>query len=580
MLDHVLGDREQTLVAEERRVLGEVRVTLARSDTPREEQEALARSVAQLDELFLLVVVGEFNAGKSAFINALLGRPLLEEGVTPTTSRIGVLGHGPEDAREAGPGGVELLRAPVELLREIVLVDTPGTNAVLREHEELTREFVPRSDLVLFVTSADRPFTESERAFMETIRAWGKKVVVVVNKADILESREDLDRVREFVAERSEALLGTSPQVFAVSARRALKAKLEGDGVLLADSGFPALEEYVVRTLDETERLRLKLLNPVGVGERVLAGQLATARSRLDLLAADIEAIAAIESELGVYREDLSRDFRFRLADVEVVLHDFERRGEQYFDETLRLGRIFDLVNQSRIKGEFEKKVVADLPRTLELRVEAVIDWLVASDQREWRQVAERIARRQAEHGDRLASSGPGGFEDDRSRLLGDVRREAQRALAGYDQEAEAARLAVGVRDAVASAALLQVGALGLGTVVTMLATTTAVDVTGVLAAGAVSILGLLAIPHHRRKARAELRTKVAAMRRQLMGSLTDQFEREIQASLARIRESIAPYTRFVRAERERLEGLRGELGRLADELARLRARIEALAGD
>ena len=62
--------------------------------------------------------------------------------------------------------------------------DTPGTNAIHREHERLTREFVPRSDLVLFVTSADRPFTESERGFLQGIRDWGKKIVVVVNKMD------------------------------------------------------------------------------------------------------------------------------------------------------------------------------------------------------------------------------------------------------------------------------------------------------------------------------------------------------------------------------------------------------------
>ena len=74
------------------------------------------------------------------------------------------------------------------LLREIHIVDTPGTNAIIREHEAITSEFVPRSDLVLFVTSADRPFTETERVFLEQVRGWGKKVVIVINKIDILES--------------------------------------------------------------------------------------------------------------------------------------------------------------------------------------------------------------------------------------------------------------------------------------------------------------------------------------------------------------------------------------------------------
>ncbi len=71
-------------------------------------------------------------------------------------------------------------------------MDTPGTNAVLRQHEAIARDFVPRSDFVLFVTSADRPFTESEREFLESIRQWGKKVVLVLNKADL---RTDLESV-------------------------------------------------------------------------------------------------------------------------------------------------------------------------------------------------------------------------------------------------------------------------------------------------------------------------------------------------------------------------------------------------
>ena len=133
-------------------------------------------------------MVGEFNSGKSSFVNALLGRAVLEEGVTPTTSRIALLRHGDAPARHVRPDGVEVVAEPAEALREVAIVDTPGTNAVLREHEALTREFVPRADLVLFLTSADRPYTETERAFLEALREWGKKVVVVVNKADLLET--------------------------------------------------------------------------------------------------------------------------------------------------------------------------------------------------------------------------------------------------------------------------------------------------------------------------------------------------------------------------------------------------------
>ncbi|HEY8148661.1 MAG TPA: dynamin family protein, partial [Vicinamibacteria bacterium] len=204
MKERILTERQQALLAEERSLLADLRAALARLDVESDDQDTFRRSLRQLEELFLLVVVGEFNAGKSAFINALLGQRVLEEGVTPTTTRIGLLKYGPAVHREADESGLDVITAPVEMLRDINIVDTPGTNAVRREHEMLTREFIPRSDLVLFVTSADRPFTESERAFLESIRDWGKKIVVAVNKIDILESEDDLRRVLAFVSENAQ----------------------------------------------------------------------------------------------------------------------------------------------------------------------------------------------------------------------------------------------------------------------------------------------------------------------------------------------------------------------------------------
>src|SRR5687767_11231459 len=226
----ILTEKQRALLAEERRLLSELAAVLARLDVDAEDQDTFARSLRELDELFLLVVVGAFNAGKSAFINALLGRRVAEEGVTPTTSRIGLIKYGPEVRREATESGLDVITAPVEMLREINIVDTPGTNAVLREHEALTREFVPRSDLVLFITSADRPFTESERAFLQSIREWGKKVIVVVNKVDILETEDEVRQVVSFVSENARSLLGSAPEVFPVAARLAQRAKAGQDG--------------------------------------------------------------------------------------------------------------------------------------------------------------------------------------------------------------------------------------------------------------------------------------------------------------------------------------------------------------
>ena len=105
--------------------------------------------------------------------------------------------------RQAADWG-ELVTVPSESLRTMSIVDTPGTNSVFTDHEILTKRFYPRADLVFFVTSADRPYSESERRFLESIRGWGKKIVVLINKIDLFPAEADRDRLVSFVRSRSE----------------------------------------------------------------------------------------------------------------------------------------------------------------------------------------------------------------------------------------------------------------------------------------------------------------------------------------------------------------------------------------
>ena len=579
MLAPALDETGRRLLADERRLLGELREWLSRLDAEEAHRAALAASLDQLEEPFLLVVVGEWNAGKSAFINALLGQKALEEGVTPTTARIGVLRHGERVESRAVAPGVDGLTAPADILRTLTIVDTPGTNAVLREHEALTRDYVPRADLVLFVTSTDRPFTESERAFLEAIRAWGKKVVVVLNKADLLETRDDLDRLVGYVREQAQRTLGFSPEIFPLSARGALRARLAGDEKALCASGLPAFEEWAGKALSDVERFRLKLLNPLGVGRRAGQAAAGVVASRLDRLRDDVATLDSVEAQLAARAADLTRDFRFRLADVEKVLLDFERRGNAFFEERLRLSHFRELLHRDRLRRDFERDVVGELPRDVERRVEAIVDWMVQAELRQFQDVMAVLRGRAPEHQGRMVGQVDDRFEYDRQRLLDAVWGEAQHAIEGYDAAAEAQRLAGSVRDAVAQTALLQVGAVGLGTIVAVLASTTVADVTGILAAGALSVLGLFVLPAKRARARADLAAKVTALREKLIGALVPAFERERDHSQQRIREAIAPWARFVRTEKERLEEARSALGRIDVAADSLAARIAALPG-
>ena len=108
-----------------------------------------------------------------------------------------------------------------------------------------------------------------------------------------------------------------------------------------------------------------------------------------------------------------------------------------------------------------------------------------------------------------------------------------------------------------------------------MLATTTAADVTGIVAAGAIAVLGMFVIPSKRAHAKAQLRDRIERMRTELMTNLRGQFQREVERSVRGVLDAVAPYTRFVRAENEKLTTLEREIDAIGRELARIRAEIE-----
>ncbi len=573
-----LDARAEDQLRRARELLASVRDALAEFGAAPDDRAALAASIRQLDELFLLVVVGEFNAGKSAFINALVGRRVMPEGVTPTTAQIHVLQYGDTPATFVGEHGLQVVTAPVELLRQLHIVDTPGTNAIQREHERLTTDFVPRSDLVLFLTSADRPFTESERRFLGSIREWGKKIVFVINKIDIFAAAAEQEEVVGFVRRHARELVGAPVEVFPVSARLALRAK-QGEPSLWAASGFEALERYLDATLDAANRFRLKLANPVGVGQVLATRYADIAAERLTLMEEDLEVLGGIDRQLAIYREDLRRGFELRMTAVDKVLGDMEARGMRYFENTLRLGRVVDLLNRTRVQKEFEDEVVGDAPAEIERRVTELIDWLVEQDSRQWQAVTGTLAARRREHEARvLGAPDVGSFHIDRTRLIESVGREAQRVVETYDKRRESEAIADQARIAVATAAAAGGAAVGLGTLVTVAASTVAADVTGILLASLVLGVGFLIIHARRRRAKAVLQEKIAALRSKLTAALRAQFEDAQEASHRRLEDASAPYVRFVRAEQDRWSGARRQLDELSARLAGMLRELSAAA--
>lgn len=563
----------------EKEVLNEALSRLSAFELPREALGALEKAVRQLDELFLIVVVGEFNSGKSALINALLGERVLKEGVTPTTARVTLVRWGEKAGEQIVDEGFAIFTYPLEMLKELNIVDSPGTNAIIRQHEILTNEYVPRSDLVLFTTSSDRPLTESERLFLEKILSWGKKIVLVVNKADILENREAVEEVRAFVSSNTAGILGAEPEIFIVSAKLGQKALLadthEQKAALRAESGMDALETYITETLDDRARLGLKLNSPLGVAENVLHQAQDLNHAQAKELEADTQLVADLEGMLGAYEKALQSETAPRLAEVENVLQRFEMRGQDFFDNTLRLTNIANLTKSDKIKAKFEQDVLAEVPQEIDEKVRAMIDWLVDKDLNVWYQVMGALERRQAAARANMDGSHLSAQAERRKDLMESVGQTIRGIVNSYNRKKEAEDLSAFVEGAVAQTALFEVGAVGLGALVATALFSSAMDVTGIVAAGTLAILGLFVIPYKRKQVKQNFKEKMEELRTNLMSTLSGTFSRESGLAIRRLNDKISPYTAEVRADQEKISSDTGSLSGLETLLKETRDAIQ-----
>ncbi|HKH92430.1 MAG TPA: dynamin family protein, partial [Gemmatimonadaceae bacterium] len=573
-MDQVLTRQQAELVALERRLVLHVRDALSHADGPPADQERLAQLVTEMDELFLLVVAGEYNAGKSTFINALLGDEVFAMGDLPTTRVISILRFGEPGTPEPAGEHTRIYRYPLDVLRDLEIVDTPGTNSIERMEEEITRGFVPRADLVLFVTSLLQPLTASELDFLGHIREWGKKVIFVVNGVDRRNSDDQLVRVREYLTREVQSRLGgAAPTMYFISALRALRrkvaAKSAGNAAGIADTmppdaldDFPALERYLIETLRETERVRLKLLSPVGVLRNVLERNLATIEKRRVVVQEDGNVLGAVRGQLDAYSTEMRTDSERYLLELRASLTEVERRGRTWLERNIRIGNINLLRNKDAVENRFRNEVVADAPREIEDVVHRMVDWTVRRNLKLWTAVFTELdahtARLRASGA--LAAHGDTEFQYNREELFTRLRQPVERRLSDFNTEAEARGVVESMRDAVASAFGVNVLALGLGAILVAVFTTAALDLTGVLTATLFAIAGWFIIPMRRRQLIREMEEKIAKLSTDLSALLSSKFQEQLTRYEQQLLEVIQPYERFLETERVKLDRARTEL--------------------
>jgi small GTP-binding protein len=568
----VITKPTQEIIEKERDLLKQGYSMLEKMEADQNEKVLLQDAISLLSDPFLLVVAGEYNSGKSAFINAILGEDILETGITPTTDRIHILDYAETRKESTISKGIQRISLPIEILKETLIVDTPGTNAILREHEVLTKEYIPRSDLVLFITSIDRPFTESERAFLEQIKQWGKKIVFIINKIDLIDNDQDLEKVINFIGDNAFLLLNQHPKIFSVSAKNALLKVRDGG----TDSNLDEIQEYIFNTLTQRERLRIKLLGPLSVLEQIIHKYKKVNKSNQENIFSDVQLINDIHAQLSLFQEDAARRFKFRYADIDNAILEFQKRGIEFFDDTFRIGRIFDLANNERIQREYKDKVIKDLSVEMDSKVNELIEWLVDENYKQWQSVNDKITERMAALKSRIVTtSEKNSGHLERQNIIKSVRRESLRVIEKFDRDLEAKQIANDAQISVATSAAIEAGAIGLGTLVTILATTASADLTGILLAGLTATLGFFIIPAKRNQAKTAFNLKINQLRDQLFNSLSSEITHQLDNVADSIKQIIEPYNRFVESERSEIRNLADLIEKIEISIAKIRSEVE-----
>ena len=551
-----------------------------------ETTQAIADIIKQLDKLFLVIFVGEFNAGKSSVVNALLGDEVMEEGPVPTTDMITVLRHGPARADRTLAEDLRERKHPAELLQHVDLVDTPGTNSIIRRHQTLTEQFIPRADLVLFVTSYDRPLSESEHQFLKFMReVWGRRLVFVLNKVDLARgNKADLELVLQHIRSGCEELMGFAPRIFPVSAELAFAAKRADKpsvkDALWKQSEFETLERFVRDTLTGPQRMRLKLVAPLDASSRQLDAIGSRLQTRADGLAQDEANLADLKRRLEETRAQLKDGYQANLDSIDNLMLELDRRGVRFLDETIRPGNIALLRDKERFAREFESAVVRKLDTRLEGKVGETIDRLLQQAYTLWEQVLRDFAERARATG-RSQAAPRGSLDYNRATVFDAMKRETDAQLTVHDLGEEARRLLDGAQEAASTFRNVQIGAAGLGILGTVLIVTTALDLLGglgLVTGGAAAVLGFTVLPRQRRRAIREFQKRVGRLREELREALAAQLDIEIDKVLGRIDGTTKPYRELVERELAALATAREEHEELASELRELRRRVDALA--
>jgi ethanolamine utilization protein EutP (predicted NTPase) len=502
-------------------------------------------------EPLLIVAVGEVKAGKSSLLNALFGEEFAKVDVLPATDRVCIFRYGEEEKSvDVSPQLTERY-LPIPLLRDFNVVDTPGTNTMVAEHQRITENFVPRADLILFVFSVVNPWTQSAWELLGLVqKKWLKNVVFVVQQAD-LRAPAEIDVIRRHLQDTAMQKLGFAPPIFAVSARDALLARTTGldKERLWKESQFGPLEEQINLIVTESGGRSLKLRSACKTAQVMIdeiAGEL---RGSLEVIVHDEDRLTRAEVFLQARKEQTLGQVAGLLRRVEQACREGVAQGLKLLEDKLSFWRTWKIIwARERWQHEFQTEIETKLRQSVEQEAENAVQLLETDLRGLWPQVHDMIDQQLAvDLQDKIPKAVPD-FVRQRRELLQSIQLALSEGVSAKTVEQKLAHL---FRE---TSARLRVpagiaAAGGIATLIAAMTSAAVADVTGVLAASA-AVIGTIVAFGQRRKILRAYEQQMETRRSELMQAMEQQLNHAINLFYREVSTAFQPLAAFCVAQR------------------------------
>lgn len=481
----------------------------------------------QLSNPFSIFICGEFNAGKSSLLNHLGDNTNAPVGIIPTTKEI--QSYDPE-----GLGG-------------LVFIDSPGTNSIIEQHQELTENYLKQADIILFVTSIERPLTRSEQDFLVLVdKTWARKVIVTINKID-LATEDEVKQVKAYVSDGLQEIFNEMPPIFAISSH--------------TGAGMSELKNFLLAFLAEDEKTKLKLQGPQN-SLLVYLNQLEDKNN---------EIIGKLEAEKTIFDRTINR-IQERLEEYKLLFAVFQRNIDDLFRNLIQ--EINKIVNQKTSFFSVVKKRLTNEEDRLEEKLVTAIEE-VQLDQN-LQQIFQEATKTFFQYRDRIFREATEDIET--AVALGEdklVIPTLKSEQVDVKQMSEAIKLA-------ADKGLNNFGKLGIAAAVTgvggqILFTAASLDASAFVLSALFGLLGINALPRERDKVKEQIETTFKELKKSYTDTLWKTLATELNDCLQQFMNAIEPRKQELETKiklskslTEEIAARKSEIEAILQELARL----------